>query len=73
MKVLVSMLGLLSYGAAAMSVDPPPPWDHYTQMARYVVHQSDWISMATFSTREPFTDYPTANVFAMADGPVDQG
>lgn len=28
--------------------------------------------MATFSTREPFTDYPTANVFSMADGPVDK-
>ena len=27
--------------------------------------------MATFSSREPFTDYPTANVFSMADGPVD--
>jgi len=70
MRVLISMLGLLSYGAAK-SMDPPP-WNQYTQMARYIVHQSDWISMATFSTREPFTDYPTANVFAMADGPVDK-
>ena len=24
--------------------------------------------MATFSSREPFTDYPTANVFSMSDG-----
>jgi len=70
MKVLACILGLLSLGAAVSVA--PPPHEEYARMARYIVHQSDFVSMATFSSREPFTDYPTANVFSMADGPVDK-
>jgi len=70
MRILVSFLSLASLGAA-MSVDSIPWWFQYTKMARYIAHESDWVSMATFSSRDNFTAYPTANVFSMADGPVD--
>jgi len=47
--------------------DPPPHTEH-ARMARYILHQSEWTSMATMSTRAP--GYPTANVFSVSDGPV---
>jgi len=70
MKVLIFLLSFVSLGAT-MSVDSIPWWFQYTRMARYIVHESDWVAMATISSRANFTDYPTANVFSMADGPVD--
>jgi len=53
----------------AVSPDPPPYYEE-ARMARYIMHQSDWTSMATFSTRMP--GYPTANVFSVSDGTVDK-
>jgi len=47
----------------------PPPHEAYARMARYIVHQSDWTTMATFSTRMP--GYPTANVFSVSDGTLE--
>jgi len=70
MRVLICLLSLVLSGTT-VSADTIPWWFQYTRMARYIVHESDWVSMATFSSRENFTDYPTANVFSMADGPVD--
>merc|ERR1712038_1273864 len=46
----------------------PPPHTEVARMARYILHQSEWTSMATMSTRAP--GYPTANVFSVSDGPV---
>lgn len=55
-------------GASMTSPDPPPHTEH-ARMARYILHQSEWTSMATLSTRAP--GYPTANVFSVSDGPVN--
>jgi len=48
----------------------PPPHEQVARMARYVLHQSDWTSMATLSSRRNFSGYPTANVFSVSDGPT---
>jgi len=63
-----SCLLVLVAGCSALPAIDPPPHEEYARMARYIVHQSDYVSMATFSSRKPFTDYPTANVFSMSDG-----
>jgi len=49
----------------------PPPHEQAARMARYILHQSDWTSMATLSSRANFSGYPTANVFSVSDGPID--
>jgi len=47
----------------------PPPHTEVARMARYILHQSEWTSMATHSSRMP--GYPTANVFSVSDGPIN--
>merc|ERR1719244_70888 len=49
----------------------PPPHEQAARMARYILHQSDWTSMATLSSRANFSGYPTANVFSVSDGPTN--
>lgn len=49
----------------------PPPHDQVARVARYVVHISDWASVATISTHPSIISYPFANVISMSDGPVD--
>lgn len=49
----------------------PPPHDQTARMSRFLVHYSDWLSMATISTRGSLTGTPFANVFSFSDGPTD--
>lgn len=42
-------------------------------MARYVVNQADWASVATISTRKDVESFPVANLISIADGPVGNG
>ncbi|XP_023344801.1 protein CREG1 isoform X2 [Eurytemora carolleeae] len=46
----------------------PPPHTEVSRMSRYLCHHSDWLSMATISTRGPLTGYPFASVFSFSDG-----
>merc|ERR1711982_92585 len=46
----------------------PPDWDQFAQMARYIVHYSDWVGVSTISSRDPIMDYPFANVKTVSDG-----
>ncbi|KAG5683334.1 hypothetical protein PVAND_012620 [Polypedilum vanderplanki] len=46
--------------------DPPPHTD-YAKMARWLVHNSEWMSMGTISTLPSITGFPMVNVIAMAD------
>merc|ERR1711973_490810 len=48
----------------------PPPYFKYAKMARYIMHVSDWTSMATFSVQMP--GYPKANVFSVSDGTLEK-
>jgi len=53
-----------------LTVIPDPP-DHKetAKMSRYLCHYSDWLSMATISTRAALTGTPFVNVFSFSDGP----
>lgn len=46
----------------------PPPHNQSAKLARYIVHHSDWASLATMSTRDPTKGYPFSNVFSISDG-----
>jgi len=57
--------------SASKSVDDPPPFYESAKMARFITHDSEWVSMATISKREPIVGYPFVNIFSLSDGPVD--
>ncbi|KAJ8675776.1 hypothetical protein QAD02_011562 [Eretmocerus hayati] len=46
----------------------PPPIDQAALMARYIVNQADWASVATISSRKDTLNYPFVNVIALSDG-----
>jgi hypothetical protein len=46
--------------------DPPPHTD-YAKMARWLVHNSEWMSMGTISTLPSIAGFPMVNVISMAD------
>jgi len=46
---------------------PPPFWEK-AKMARYVLHISDWGSIATISSQPQIRGLPYANVLSTADG-----
>jgi len=42
--------------------------DQFAQMARYIVHYSDWVGVSTISSRDPIMDYPFASIHSVSDG-----
>lgn len=50
----------------------PPPKDQVAKVARYIVHTSDWASIATFSTQKVIEGFPFGNILSISDGPVDK-
>lgn len=56
--------------ATVVGDDGPPPHTEYAQMARYLVHRSDWTSMGTNSLR--FPGFPMVNIISMADSPRNE-
>ncbi|KAL3279518.1 hypothetical protein HHI36_017027 [Cryptolaemus montrouzieri] len=52
-------------------VNGPPPYWKKALTARYIIHNVDWVSMATISTQKGIEGYPFATVKSMSDGPVD--
>ncbi|XP_066583031.1 protein CREG1 [Prorops nasuta] len=51
----------------------PPPINKVALMARYIVNQADWTSVATISTRKDTKNFPTNNVISFSDGPLGNG
>jgi len=52
------------------SPPPPPPHEQTAKMSRYLCHYSNWLSMATISTRSGLQGTPFASVFSFSDGPL---
>lgn len=52
--------------------DPPAP-SEAVKMARYIVHNADWTTVATISTLPHIRHYPFVNVLSVSDGPVGKG
>merc|ERR1719369_1298698 len=61
-------LSILSSCSLAQPARSPPDWDDFARMARYIVHFSDWVGMATISSRDPIMDYPFSNIKTLSDG-----
>ncbi|XP_030757917.1 protein CREG1-like [Sitophilus oryzae] len=52
------------------SLDPPPHGE-IALMARYIVHNTGWVSVATISTQKSILGYPFVSLKSFCDGPVD--
>ncbi|KAF7689644.1 protein CREG1 [Silurus meridionalis] len=50
-----------------------PPHEEVARMARFVVNQCDWASMATISIHEPVKGQPFSNAFSISDGLLGNG
>lgn len=68
----VFVLGALLYSVqvslATGEDNGPPPVDQVAKMARYIVHHSDWMSLAYISKHNRTLDYPMARVYSVSDG-----
>ncbi|CAG9838679.1 unnamed protein product [Diabrotica balteata] len=49
--------------------DPPPPWQA-ALMARYIIHNTGWVSIATISTQSSIKGYPFVSLKSLSDGPA---
>ncbi|XP_066996786.2 uncharacterized protein CREG [Anabrus simplex] len=47
--------------------NPPPP-EQGAKMARYIVHNADWASIATISSNREVRTFPFANIVSISDG-----
>lgn len=50
-----------------VEVDDPPPHTDHAKMARWLVHNSEWTAMGTFSSLPALKGFPMVNVIATAD------
>ncbi|XP_046740873.1 protein CREG1 [Diprion similis] len=56
-----------------LDADDPPPIDKAALMARYIVNQNNWTSIATISSIANVRSYPFVNVVSYSDGPLFNG
>ncbi|XP_016913983.1 protein CREG1 [Apis cerana] len=55
------------------SVNNPPPINQAALMARYIVNQADWVSVATISTRQDIKSFPAVTLVSYTDGLLGNG
>ncbi|KAL7300611.1 hypothetical protein TKK_0006602 [Trichogramma kaykai] len=51
----------------------PPHHGKSALMARYIVNEANWTSVATISTDPRLTSYPYVNIVSSSDGPLGNG
>lgn len=66
--VCLLLLGLICSPAAASHWFRIPPHEEVARVARFIVHQCDWASLATISTHKPVVGQPFSNAFSISDG-----
>ena len=72
-KILLVILSSSFLNASVIIYsEPPKPWEK-ALTARYVIHESDWISIATVSSIKWANSHPFVNIKSMSDGPKSQG
>ncbi|CAK9816195.1 Protein CREG1 [Anthophora quadrimaculata] len=54
-------------------ISNPPPIDEAALMARYIVNQADWVSVATISTRKDIQSFPAVTLVSYTDGLLGNG
>jgi len=62
-----------SYSYTLIESGPPPQPSQAALMARYVMHNSDWVSISTTSTLPSVKTYPFVSLESVSDGPVSKG
>ncbi|XP_063230573.1 protein CREG1-like [Bacillus rossius redtenbacheri] len=50
----------------------PPPHTKYPEMARFIVHNSDWAALSYVSFQKETQGYPVGAIFSISDGPREQ-
>lgn len=64
--ILYSVQVSLAVGAG--ETNGPPPVEQVAKMARYIVHHSDWLSLAYISKHNRTLNYPMSRVYSVTDG-----
>ncbi|TSK17786.1 Protein CREG1 [Bagarius yarrelli] len=72
MAAVAVVVLILSLVVSASQVNIPPH-EEVARMARFVVNQCDWASMATISSHDPVKGQPFSNTFSISDGPPGNG
>ncbi|XP_050308561.1 protein CREG1 [Anthonomus grandis grandis] len=49
----------------------PPHYKDVALMARYIIHNSDWLTIATISTQKSIEGFPFVSLKSLSDGPMD--
>ncbi|XP_043505217.1 protein CREG1 [Polistes fuscatus] len=62
-----------NYGKEDRRSQDPPPVEDAVLMARFIVNQADWTSVATISTRKDIETFPTVNLISFSDGRLGNG
>uniref|UniRef100_A0A224XVV5 Putative pyridoxamine 5'-phosphate oxidase n=1 Tax=Panstrongylus lignarius TaxID=156445 RepID=A0A224XVV5_9HEMI len=60
----------VNYIISGTRYPPPPPVEDAAEMARYIVHYSDWTALAHVSHQKNISGLPMARVYSMSDGPL---
>ncbi|XP_048090985.1 protein CREG1 [Alosa alosa] len=72
-RLLFTFVSVLHLACVSTTSHRIPPHEEVARVARFVVNQCDWGSMATISTHDPVKGQPFSNVFSISDGPVGYG
>ena len=65
---LLTLLLGLDIVLGAQEIDGPPPHGEVARYARYIVHTSNWTTIATTAAQDPIKSFPFANVLSLSDG-----
>ncbi|XP_018572364.1 protein CREG1 [Anoplophora glabripennis] len=66
--ITLSLSGFISGADIIIPKSPPEPWQT-ALMARYIMHSSDWVSIASISTQKDIIGYPFVSLKSLSDGP----
>ncbi|XP_076302870.1 protein CREG1-like [Lasioglossum baleicum] len=60
-------------GHQEQPANTPPPINQAALMARYIVNQADWVSVATISSRKDIASFPAVTLVSYSDGLLGNG
>ncbi|XP_058788692.1 protein CREG1-like [Phymastichus coffea] len=69
----ISIVSVVILAALASSARLPPSSTKHALMARYIVNEAEWTSIATISVNKKIKGYPFANLKSVADGAIGKG
>ncbi|XP_013194070.1 protein CREG1 [Amyelois transitella] len=67
----ISLHDRINWDDSAETIPDPPDHTKLIAMARYVLHNTNWTSIATISTQTAIKGFPFSNVKSIVDGPLE--